>query len=612
MGINLIRSAPLTGGGTVSGDLTVEGDFVVEGDGSLTVDTVTSGNVSIVDTTSYSATEGGNLILGANNTSDGALDSGDRLGVLSFVGAEDSSSTLTTGARIEALADANWSASENGANLLFYTTDGNASQTEAMRIDASGRLLIGGTAGQATALGTGALEVQGTANSDTLFQIGRWSNNTSPGVLEFIKSRSGTIGTSTIVQDDDNLGSIVFSAADGVDHLNFSAKIEAEVDGAPGENDVPGRLVFFTTADGAGSATERMRIDSAGNVGIGHSAPPTLLSLQGDNEYISHHDGTNYAFKIGADSNGDGVAELYDNGSNLKIKFYAEANAVSYINNGGNFGIGTATPTQLLDISSSTGGILNLHREDTDITNNETLGVIYFSGRDSTSAGTSNPGAAILAQANSTWDTTTSVHDAGSRLKFYTQDDSGSDTLGTPRMTILGGGNVGIANTSPSGTFSLSSSMHIIALDQDIRFADGTDNTVIKKISDYKIPAKAIITRVVAVVTVDSDLATHEVNLFLNTADSIDVDTAIDSEGSETEILGAGVANTDSSDSTSASDISMGTSAGDEKEVWICNDQIINGAADQYIYVCNAGSGNGTTNSTAGTLSIIIEYYGID
>ena len=39
MAINLSRSAPLTGGGTVSGDLTVKGDLAVEGDGSITIDT---------------------------------------------------------------------------------------------------------------------------------------------------------------------------------------------------------------------------------------------------------------------------------------------------------------------------------------------------------------------------------------------------------------------------------------------------------------------------------------------------------------------------------------------------------------------------------------------
>jgi hypothetical protein len=172
-------------------------------------------------------------------------------------------------------------------------------------------------------------------------------------------------------------------------------------------------------------------------------------------------------------------------------------------------------------------------------------------------------------------------------------------------------GHVGIGNTTPEGTLSLASGKHILAIDQTIRFADSTDNTVIVEISGYHIPAKAIITRVVAVVATDSNLATHEVNINLNTSSGIAVDSAIDSAGSATEILGAGVANTDSTDSLSASDISMGTSAGDEKEVWICNDQIIN-TADRYIYICNAGTGNGTTNSTAGTLSVIIEYYGVD
>jgi hypothetical protein len=53
-----------------------------------------------------------------------------------------------------------------------------------------------------------------------------------------------------------------------------AASIKAEVDGTPGTNDMPGRLVFSTTADGASSPSERMRIDSAGSVGIGETAQP--------------------------------------------------------------------------------------------------------------------------------------------------------------------------------------------------------------------------------------------------------------------------------------------------------------------------------------------------
>ena len=43
-----------------------------------------------------------------------------------------------------------------------------------------------------------------------------------------------------------------------------AAAIECRVDGTPGSNDMPGRLVFYTTADGAALPTERLRITSAG------------------------------------------------------------------------------------------------------------------------------------------------------------------------------------------------------------------------------------------------------------------------------------------------------------------------------------------------------------
>jgi hypothetical protein len=40
------------------------------------------------------------------------------------------------------------------------------------------------------------------------------------------------------------------------------ASHRAEVDGTPGANDMPGRLVFSTTADGASTPTEQLRITS--------------------------------------------------------------------------------------------------------------------------------------------------------------------------------------------------------------------------------------------------------------------------------------------------------------------------------------------------------------
>ena len=74
-----------------------------------------------------------------------AMADNDRLGVIEFAGAEDASNNATVGARIEAICDAAWSASENGASLLFYTTDGNASQSEVLRLDSNKLATFAGT-----------------------------------------------------------------------------------------------------------------------------------------------------------------------------------------------------------------------------------------------------------------------------------------------------------------------------------------------------------------------------------------------------------------------------------------------------------------------------------
>lgn len=101
--------------------------------------------------------------------------------------------------------------------------------------------------------------------------LSKFRNSAVSSSLDFIKSRSSTIGTNTIVGNGDNLGTVLFSGADGTSYIN-AASIVSAVDGTPGVNDMPGRLVFSTTADGASSVTERMRIDSAGGVGIGGAA----------------------------------------------------------------------------------------------------------------------------------------------------------------------------------------------------------------------------------------------------------------------------------------------------------------------------------------------------
>jgi hypothetical protein len=77
----------------------------------------------------------------------------------------------------------------------------------------------------------------------------------------------GTLAAPTIVQDNDNLATISFAGGDGVD-LALAARISVEVDGTPGSNDMPGRIVFLTTPDGSQTPVEAMRINSAQNVTV--------------------------------------------------------------------------------------------------------------------------------------------------------------------------------------------------------------------------------------------------------------------------------------------------------------------------------------------------------
>lgn len=86
------------------------------------------------------------------------------------------------------------------------------------------------------------------------------SNDSTASYLVFDKDRAGAA-----VQNGDALGAIVWRSFDGANYLQSSAIIGYS-DGAPGTNDVPGSLVFFTTADGASSPSERMRINNAGKI----------------------------------------------------------------------------------------------------------------------------------------------------------------------------------------------------------------------------------------------------------------------------------------------------------------------------------------------------------
>jgi hypothetical protein len=110
--------------------------------------------------------------------------------------------------------------------------------------------------------------VQSVGNYASANIIANNNTNIYGSYLTLGKSRGATAGSFTIVNSGDSLGGIAFEGADGSAYKT-AALIDCYVDGTPGANDMPGRLVFSTTADGASSPTERMRIDSGGNLLIG-------------------------------------------------------------------------------------------------------------------------------------------------------------------------------------------------------------------------------------------------------------------------------------------------------------------------------------------------------
>jgi hypothetical protein len=178
-----------------------------------------------------------------------------------------------------------WFGYSHTDNALLF----GANSSERARIDSSGRLLVG-TSSSRTVHGdhTPQIQLEGTTYQGSTLSIINNGNNEFGAYIFLGKARGGSIGSNTIVNNGDSLGQIRFSGSDGVGDFSVGALVEAKVDGTPGSGDLPTRLEFSTTADGASSPTERMRINSVGSIKQ-QGASSSLESATGDFNEVNIH-----------------------------------------------------------------------------------------------------------------------------------------------------------------------------------------------------------------------------------------------------------------------------------------------------------------------------------
>jgi len=284
-----------------------------------------------------------------------------------FVVSNSGASGLEFGPAYSGTANLIQSYSRSGATFVDTVYDAaqhrfNISGSEKVRIDSSGNAGIGTTA-PAYRLSVADGDMSVTKNDDSA---------ASP--ITYMRKARGTASSPTNAVSGDNIGAFWFSGYSGSVNNNgygYGAFIGGQVDGALSGSTVPGRLIFATTLAGNSTPSERMRIDSTGNVGIGTTAPSEKLSVSGNIQLSAGAIKLDEAWQL---QWGTGVS--YVNGNNTSV--YSNAGGQRWlsatnstvalstsgvermrIDTYGSVGIGTTTPSSgsLLDVQSTTRGV---------------------------------------------------------------------------------------------------------------------------------------------------------------------------------------------------------------------------------------------------------------
>ena len=357
--------------------------------------------------------------------------------------------------------------------LIFY----NNATNERMRIHSNGRVSIGSTTASANTLTlSGAaveLDINNTSgkrwrfNADTsgnlrfedktggteVMRLATTGNvgigTTSPAykldVAEKIRIVAGMVITATTSNLYAADGTLSYYGASNAVYLNGAGPNGwLRLNGAGSENDRNSINIYGSAGDYMNFRTansERMRITSGGNVGIGTTSPNKTLTVYGGNDngiwidsqgaqYTSlafGHNGTEKANIAWDNTNGYTNITTYSNGH---LAMSTGGGIKAFLNSSGNFGIGTTSPLYKTQINVAGNG--------------ETA--LAFMNSSVTSDGGGSTNIRFVSATNAQW--------ANASFSAYNYSFYGN---GSERVTILGSsGNVGIGTTSPNGKLNIS------------------------------------------------------------------------------------------------------------------------------------------------------------
>ena len=320
-------------------------------------------------------------------------------------------------------------------NYLRFGTN----NTERLRIDSSGRLNIGTTTNAYT---NARLQVNDSNGSFFVTQYAHLllqnKNSSTTNWWNIAPRDNGqlTIGNGApdangivsdkkvVINSSGNVGIATTSPSSKLhvngtakfdDYIHFGGVISTPQTAAAIYRPADNQLAFST------ANSERMRIDSSGNVGIGTSSPTQKLSLE------------NGTFKISGTSTFASNVEIGRVGGDNNLAFATGGTERMRIDSNGNVGIGHASPASLLTV----GG-------DAITSAKPTVCVFPSSGNSSL---TLRGGASTLSfDITGAGNNGTIIYDNNSHLLFK----NGTLDSSTERMRIQSDGTVGIGFSNPS------------------------------------------------------------------------------------------------------------------------------------------------------------------